>query len=184
MAEVAPLVRRKVDVHPEGQYPELGIRSFGRGTFHKPALGGLEVGTKKLFHIEPGDLIFSNVFAWEGGVAVAKPFDTGRFGSHRFITCVSKKGVATPTFLCFYFLTEEGLAKLGTASPGGAGRNRTLGIDALSRIQVPVPDYNQQLWFDLLQAKVDVLMRFQEETAAELDALMPSILSKAFSGEL
>ena len=35
-----------------------------------------------------------------------------------------------------------------------------------------------------LQAKVCALKRLQAETAAELDALLPSILDKAFKGEL
>ncbi len=33
-------------------------------------------------------------------------------------------------------------------------------------------------------AVLDALKRLQAETAAELDALMPSILAKAFRGEL
>jgi type I restriction enzyme S subunit len=37
---------------------------------------------------------------------------------------------------------------------------------------------------DNLQTKVDALKRLQAETAAELDALLPSILDKAFRGEL
>ena len=37
---------------------------------------------------------------------------------------------------------------------------------------------------DALQAKVDTLKRLQTETAAELDALLPAILDKAFKGEL
>jgi type I restriction enzyme S subunit len=37
---------------------------------------------------------------------------------------------------------------------------------------------------DALQAEVDALKRLQAETAAELDALLPSILDKAFRGEL
>jgi len=39
-------------------------------------------------------------------------------------------------------------------------------------------------YLDELQAKVDDLKKLQSETAGELDALMPSILSKAFRGEL
>ena len=35
-----------------------------------------------------------------------------------------------------------------------------------------------------LQAEVDALKRLQAETAAELDALLPAILDKAFKGEL
>ena len=37
---------------------------------------------------------------------------------------------------------------------------------------------------DALQAEVDALKRLQAETAAELDALLPSILDKAFKGQL
>ncbi len=39
-------------------------------------------------------------------------------------------------------------------------------------------------YLDYLQAKIGALKKLQSETAAELDALMPSILSKAFRGEL
>jgi len=37
---------------------------------------------------------------------------------------------------------------------------------------------------DALQAEVDALKRLQAETAAELDALLPAILDRAFKGEL
>ena len=78
MAEVAPLVRRPAEIEPDQRYPELGVRSFGRGTFHKPALDGMSVGSKKLFRIQVGDLLFNIVFAWEGAVAIAQPEDGAR----------------------------------------------------------------------------------------------------------
>jgi type I restriction enzyme S subunit len=184
MHDIVPLRRRPVVVVPESLYPELGIRSFGNGTFHKPALTGLELGSKRIFSIEPGDLLFSNVFAWEGAIAVATEEDNGRYGSHRFITCVPKPDLASAEFLCFYFLTYEGLELIGKASPGGAGRNRTLGISALERILVPVPNLEQQRSFTDLLAHVTKLKKLQEKTSSELDALFPSVLSKAFSGGL
>lgn len=183
MKFVAPLQRRTVEIEVSKKYPELGIRSFGKGTFHKPALNGAEVGTKKLFRIEANDLLFQIVFAWEGAVAVAQPEDRGRFGSHRFLTCVPQPGIATSSFLCFHFLTEQGLEDLGKASPGGAGRNRTLGLKALENIQVPIPPFEKQLWFDHLKTKVDTMKRLREQAIKELDALLPSILDKAFKGE-
>lgn len=184
MGDVAPLVRREVEVHMGEEYPELGIRSFGKGTFHKPALDYLSVGTKRLYRIELGDLLFSNVFAWEGAIAVAQPEDEGRFGSHRFITCVPKQGIVTAEFLRFYFLTDEGLRKIGEASPGGAGRNRTLGLAKLAEIEVPIPTYEKQLWFNRLQAKVRELLNAQQEAEIELNAMLPSILDRAFKGKL
>jgi len=184
MAEVAPLERRKVDIDVSAEYPELGVRCFGNGTFHKPILDGMEVGTKQLYQMIPGDLVFSNVFAWEGAIAVVKDEDEGRVGSHRFITCLPKPGVVTSDFLCFYFLTSEGLEKIQLASPGGAGRNRTLGLKKLEKIEVPVPDYEKQLWFNQLQSYVAKIKQAQSENEIELEALMPSVLDKAFKGEL
>ena len=184
MAEVAPLERRKVDLDVSAEYPELGVRCFGNGTFHKPILDGMEVGTKQLYQMNPGDLVFSNVFAWEGAIAVVKDEDEGRVGSHRFITCLPKPGVVTSDFLCFYFLTSEGLEKIQLASPGGAGRNRTLGLKKLEKIEVPVPGYDKQLWFNQLQSYVAKIKQAQSENEIELEALMPSVLDKAFKGEL
>ena len=67
---VAPLVRRpRVEIDLDAAYPELGVRSFGRGTTNE--LPGVEVGDKQLFRICAGDLVFNIVFAWEGAVAVA-----------------------------------------------------------------------------------------------------------------
>ncbi|PLY15324.1 MAG: restriction endonuclease subunit S [Sedimenticola sp.] len=184
MGEVAPIVRRKVEIKMDGEYPELGVRSFGKGTFHKPVLGGMDVGTKKLYNIHPGDLVFSNVFAWEGAIAVVHSGDAGRVGSHRFITCVAEKGITTPEFLRFYLLTDEGIEKVREASPGGAGRNRTLGLKKLEKIEVPIPDYGKQLWFNRLQAQVAAIARAHADNQTELDALVPAILDRAFKGEL
>ncbi|WP_216327757.1 restriction endonuclease subunit S [Deinococcus aestuarii] len=184
LAEVAPLVRRPVEVREGEIYPELGVRSFGRGTFHKPALSAIEVGDKKLFRIEEGDLLFNIVFAWEGAVAIAKAEDRGRVGSHRFLTCVTDKGQAEASFLNFYFQTAEGLAALGEASPGGAGRNRTLSLKNLAALAVPVPPLESQRYFQRLLEKVETVYSQQANLAPELDALPASILARAFAGEL
>jgi restriction endonuclease S subunit len=49
----------------------------------------------------------------------------------------------------------------------------------------PLPDQNRIVAeLDALQAEVDALKHLQAETAAELDALLPAILDKAFKGEL
>lgn len=184
MAEVSPLVRRPVQIDPSEKYYEIGIKSFGKGTFHKPPVDGASLGTKKIFRIETNDLLFNIVFAWEAAVAMAKPQDNGRVGSHRFLTCVPKDGLATSIFLRFHFLTDAGLEQLGKASPGGAGRNRTLGLKALQEIAVPLPAFHEQIWFGSLLAKVESFKRLRGESTVELDALLPSILDKAFKGEL
>ena len=181
MAEVAPLVRREQSIDLNGSYPELGIRSFGKGTFHKPPLSGSEVGTKRLYRIEPGDLLFSNVFAWEGAIAIAQPEYANRFGSHRFITCVADRRLASADFLRYYFLTDEGMLKIGEASPGGAGRNRTLGLEKLMAIEVPTPPLAVQLTFDRLQAEVAALKAKHTAIRQANAALIPATLERVFA---
>jgi type I restriction enzyme S subunit len=181
MKDVAPLVRRPVEVDMESEYPELGVRSFGKGTFHKPSLSGIAVGSKRLFTIKEGDLVFNIVFAWEGAVAVARPEDDGRVGSHRFLTCFPDSSQVFAEFLNFYFGTPEGLQQIGEASPGGAGRNRTLGLKALETINVPCPSIESQRWFNELQAKAGHIRRLLAEADHEAQALIPSMLNEIFS---
>jgi len=184
MGEVAPLERRPVEIKEDESYPELGIRSFGRGTFHKPTLPGAEVGTKKLYRLCPGDVVFSNVFAWEGAIAVVQPEDDGRVGSHRFIARRPMGDTITGPFLCFYFLTREGLERIGEASPGGAGRNRTLGLRKLDAIEVPVPSLDVQRRFDRVQERTMETTVAETKNANKLDALLPAVLDRAFKGQL
>ena len=181
MAEIAPLVRREQRIDLNGSYPELGIRSFGKGTFHKPPLSGGDVGTKRLFSIEPGDLLFSNVFAWEGAIAIAQAEDAGRFGSHRFISCVPDRRLTSADFLRYYFLTEEGMLKISEASPGGAGRNRTLGLEKLMAIEVPMPPLATQQTFDRLQIEVAALKAKHAAIRKANAALLPATLERVFA---
>lgn len=180
LGAVAPLVRRPVDVELDGEYPELGVRSFGKGPFHKPVLSGADVGNKRLFEIHRGDLLFNIVFAWEGAIAVPGADDHGRVGSHRFLTCVPIPEVATAEFLRYYLLSPEGLKKVGKASPGGAGRNRTLGIKKAEQIMVPVPDIKRQRHFDDLCAYVEEIGAIRSATTKAANALLPAMLHEIF----
>ena len=184
LGELAPLDRRPVTVDFEASYPQVSVRSFGRGAFHKPPLIGSEVTWEKPFLVKAGDILVSNIKAWEGAIAVAGAGDDGRVGSHRYLTCVAMPGIATARFVCFHLLAPEGLYEVGEASPGSADRNRTLNSKAFMQIPVPMPEYGKQLWFDALCEKVDAIAQAHSESFPELIALLPSILDKAFKGDL
>jgi type I restriction enzyme S subunit len=63
-----------------------------------------------------------------------------------------------------------------------------LSVGRIKDIDVPVPALPEQrrivAYLDDLQAQVDTLKALQANSAAELDALLPSVLDKAFKGEL
>jgi len=64
--------------------------------------------------------------------------------------------------------------------------NVSLGRLRSAKIPVPLIDEQRRIvaYLEGLQSKTDALKCLQNETAAELDALMPSILDRAFRGEL
>lgn len=184
LGELAPLTRRPATVDPFSQYPQVSVRSFGKGTFHNPPLLGSEITWEKPHLVRAGDILISNIKAWEGAIAVARPEDDGRYGSHRYLTYVPNEGVATARFVCFYLLTPEGLHHVGEASPGSADRNRTLNSKALLDVPIPVPAYQQQLWFGELHDKVDAIRQLQAQTKDGREKLLPAVLDRAFRGEL
>lgn len=145
VGDVVRLERRAVTVNPRETYQEVGVRSFGKGIFHKEPVSGAEIGTKRIFRIESGDLVFSNVFAWEGAVALATDAEQGFVGSHRFMTYVAlDPGAVDVRYLLYLFTSEMGVALLRKASPGSAGRNRTLAIDRFESIELALPDVAEQ----------------------------------------
>lgn len=153
VGDVLELQRRKLVVGAADEYVEVGLRSFGKGVFHKPAATGAQLGSKKVYRIKPGDLVISNVFAWEGALAVASDSERGLIGSHRFMTWTPRSADDVDVrYLCHYFLSEPGLLLLRRTSPGSAGRNRTLGIAAFENTQIPLPDLAEQ---ERLAARLD-----------------------------
>lgn len=58
-------------------------------------------------------------------------------------------------------------------------------LKSFTVVQPPIPEQRRIVAeLDALHAEVDTLKRHQRETAAELDALLPAILDRAFRGEL
>ena len=183
IGEIAQLERRPVNVDLSHEYHEIGIRSFGRGVFHKEPVSGTALGAKRVFRIKPGDLLLNNVFAWEGAIAVADEEQEGRIGSHRFMTYVVDRNLADPHYLLYYLLSESGLELIRRASPGSAGRNRTLGIKAFESLEVPLPPIAVQrqiaLRLDMVRSKAEELGLRQSVVAQRLTALVAALVTRA-----
>jgi type I restriction enzyme, S subunit len=68
------------------------------------------------------------------------------------------------------------------------GIQADLGLKTIRELRIPVPPLPEQqkivVYLDDLQQQTDALKALQAETSAELNALIPSILDKAFRGEL
>lgn len=92
-----------------------------------------------------------------------------------------------PDFLVYALGSRRVRTQIEELGKTTAGQIGVSGADAKAFV-IPVPHLDEQRrivdYLDGLQAKVDELKKLQAETAAELAALLPSILDKAFKGQL
>ncbi len=161
-------VRRPVEVNSQDTYREIGIRSHCKGIFHKAPVFGSEIGNKRVFWVEPGCLIFNIIFAWEQAVAMTGQDEAGMIASHRFPMYTSGSGKLLPEYAWRYFSSSRGKYDLGIASPGGAGRNKTLGQAEFNQLRIPVPPLTyQRLVVDALAAADRAIARTKDLIAAE-----------------
>lgn len=144
LGSVLERVMQPVKVVSSNEYREIGIRSHGKGIFHKPLITGEQLGEKRVFHVVQDALVLNIVFAWEQAVAVTSDHEIGMIASHRFPMYRPIDGRCNVRFLLHFFKTARGKELLELASPGGAGRNKTLGQKEFERLKVPMPPASEQ----------------------------------------
>jgi type I restriction enzyme S subunit len=92
-----------------------------------------------------------------------------------------------PDFLVYALGSRQVRNQIEELGKTTAGQIGVSGSDAKSFL-IPVPLLEEQrrivAYLDGLQARVDALKALRAQTQAELDALLPSVLDKAFKGEL
>jgi len=141
--------------NPDGQYREIGVRSHGRGLFHKDPVSGSSLGDKRVFHVVPNALVLNIVFAWEQAVAITTDKEEGFIASHRFPMFLERDNRSYLPFIRELLLTNRGRRLLEIASPGGAGRNKTLGQSEFLQLKVRLPRREEQIKIAAFLAAVD-----------------------------
>lgn len=168
IGELLRRVRQPVGVQLGQTYQEIGIRSHCKGIFHKTPTTGEEIGNKRVFWVEPGCLIFNIIFAWEQAVAMTSKNEAGMIASHRFPMYTSRNGKLLPEYAWRYFSSPRGKYDLGIASPGGAGRNKTLGQAEFDQLKILVPPLaHQRMVVDTLAAADRAIARTENLIAAK-----------------
>ena len=69
VSEIMQKVSRPVSVELDEMYRQIGIRSHGKGIFHKEPVTGKSLGNKRIFWVEENLFVVNIVFAWEQSVA-------------------------------------------------------------------------------------------------------------------
>ena len=144
ISEILERVSDPVFPEPEKNYYQIGIRSHGKGLFYKEAVTGEALGNKRVFRVHPDCFIVNIVFAWEQAVAKTSANEIGMIASHRFPMFRPRNNQCDIDYLTYFFKTPKGKYLLELASPGGAGRNKTLGQNEFSLLKLMLPPINEQ----------------------------------------
>jgi restriction endonuclease S subunit/predicted nucleotidyltransferase component of viral defense system len=180
-------VRRPVLVDPDTEYREIGIRSWGKGLFHKPPVRGALLEEKSVFSIEPKDFVLNIVFAWEGAVGVVTTNELGMVASHRFPTfrCTSDIDL---DYLLMVLQTDQGRAVMEVNSPGAAGRNRTIRLDQFLNEEIPVALLLEQraivARFRSDEQRIEAFIAKVREAIERLRELRTALISAAVTGRV
>ena len=170
-------VSRKVK-KPSDPYYRLSIRSHAKGTFKQFVDDPKKIAMDNLFEVKENDLVVNITFAWEHAIAVASKEDDGLLVSHRFPTFVIDK--SDKNFINIYIKREEFRQKLDLLSPGGAGRNRVLNVKDFIKIQMIVPELEEQQAIGSYFSNLDNLINSCQEKITQLETLKKKLLQDMF----
>ena len=176
-------VERPVAVKPNELYTQIGIRSHGKGLFYKEPVTGAALGNKAVFWIEPDCFIVNIVFAWEQAIGKTTQSEVGMIGSHRFPMYRPVNDRVDIDYLISYFLTKRGTDILEAASPGGAGRNKTLGQDRFLRSKIILPPIEEQRKIAAILTTQDRVIELKEKHLAEKQRQKKYLMQQLLTGK-
>lgn len=177
-------VRKKVEVEIDTNYQQIGIRSHSKGIFYKEFVTGKELGNKAVFWIEEDCFIVNIVFAWEQAISKTTKNEKGMIASHRFPMYQPKDNKVNIDYILYFFKSPRGKYLLGLASPGGAGRNKTLGQGAFSELKIPLPSLKEQEKISNILSTWDDAISLQNKLIKDKEELKKGLKQKLSSGEI
>ena len=173
-------VEHPVEVDSDALYTQIGIRSHGKGLFYKEPVTGELLGSKAVYWVEPNCFILNIVFAWEQAIGKTTQAEVGMIGSHRFPMYKPVNNLIDIDYLVYYLLTKRGTDILEAASPGGAGRNRTLGQDRFMKSRIVLPLLDEQQKIAKILSTQDKAIELQGRKIEELKRFKKGCLEKMF----
>ncbi|MFZ6663514.1 restriction endonuclease subunit S [Peijinzhouia sedimentorum] len=174
---------RPVD-KPTKNYLALGVRSHGKGIFHKPDFDPDTIAMETLYEVKENDLVVNITFAWEHAVAIASKGDEGGLVSHRFPTYTFKPDKASPDFFKFFILQPYFKYLLDLISPGGAGRNRVLSKKEFIKLEIKFPILEEQIAIASVLLESDKELKLYQQQLETLKEQKKGLMQKLLTGEV
>ncbi|WP_203248254.1 restriction endonuclease subunit S [Sporosarcina beigongshangi] len=183
-SQILTRVENPVKVEKQAEYVQIGIRSHAKGIFIKEPVVGKELGNKRVFWIEEDCFIVNIVFAWERAIAQTNSELKGLIASHRFPMYRVDNSKVDLDYFTRLYQTNRGKYLLELASPGGAGRNKTLGQKEFNELEIKLPSLETQKYVSRFLNLLDRRIEQQKEKVEAWREYKKGMMQKLFSREL
>jgi len=184
MHELVRLRPPDVTVRRDEVYQFAGVYSFGRGVFRASRKSGMDFAYPRLTRLKAGNFVYPKLMAWEGALGVVPHECAGCVVSTEFPVFDVLEERVLPEVLDTYFRTPAVWPAMSGASTGTNVRRRRLNPQDFLEYRMPLPlRFTQERLRSVVEALTPV-HHLQAKTAADIDALLPAILDRAFRSEL
>lgn len=184
LRELLALRSPDVTVSAEESYHFAGVYCFGRGVFIGERKTGLEFSYPRLTRLRSGDFVYPKLMAWEGAFGVVPPQCDGLVVSTEFPVFELCADKLLPAVLDTYFRDPTLWPRIAGSSVGTNVRRRRLNPQEFLDHRMPLPSMAIQRQLSNVCSEIEALKVAQAARRAELDALLPAILDRAFAGAL
>lgn len=171
-------------------FTKVGIVNSGKMNPKETKRVNINLAKGSPFWMKLGDVFISrgNSLELVGRAAVYEDQPENCAFSDLLIRIRVNKTVINPYYLVYFFQSVEARRYIENVASGTSPSMKKISQPKLENMQIPIPTLGHQrqivAYLNGLQAQIDVLRQLQAETQKELDALLPSILDKAFKGDL
>lgn len=169
---------------PSSRFFALGIRCHGKGVFHKNDFEPEDLAMDVLYEVKENDFIVNITFAWEHAVAIAGKQDDGGLVSHRFPTYTFNIKNAIPEYFRYFILQKYFKCQLDLISPGGAGRNRVMSKKDFPKIEVYIPEVDEQFAIANVMNQAFKELRINEQKLESLTQQKKGLMQKLLTGQI
>jgi type I restriction enzyme, S subunit len=178
-ANFATEVSRPVALSSGVPYRSVGVKWYGEGVHVHETRQGHEFEAER-FEIRADDLIYNDMWARKGSVAIVPSELSGAVASSHFPTFELSRNLIEPRYLHWFFKTPAFWDECETASRGSTGRNQIKRRTFLA-IPIPLPPVADQrrvvAQIEELVAQTDEACSLRQQAAEETEALCRAILA-------
>ncbi len=180
LGEVLHLDLHKEQVDLLKTYEMVGVLSFGRGLFKRETIENGNTSYKYFLRLSAEHVVMSQLFGWEGALALSSNDYEGCYVSPQFPTFICDQSRLNREFLGWVMQQPCFWGDLGSRAKGMGDRRRTLNPDALFASYTPLPPIEEQKTIvarlNQLAAKIKQVNEHLDAIESDAEALIRSYI--------